>query len=540
VGDNSAWTGSDGKITVWDTETLECFQEIEQPGNVVLSIMHDGKNVWTGGTDQTIRVYAAETGELVKVTPSAHRKIFCFVVASNGKVWSAHEDGTLCVWDPKTFALEKELRSDQSLPVFHMEALGDTIWTCSRDEVIRVWCANEGKQLAAFNAAHTDTVSLILPTWNKMRRIWQLWSASWDGAVCSYDINNALANIPPPQESNPKQPQQQQQQARIVRRPSIMVTPMTVDASRLSLVPMLQNPTTTTTTTASRPSGHRRRNAAANALRHNRRMSCIDDLKESEDMPQQWRTLAQRKSLVPEAPIEALVTAALRSSRSSSPPATLIAWFKSKNIHTCANLSHAPDELWTELERLAGKRILNALSTVLCFVKEPHKQEGPTTTETAEASATATAEAEVVQTEPQTPSPRPTPQQQQPPAQAPPPNRQAPPPLARPSLPPRPKSSPHPPLQPPRPAAAPQQQQQPADADTTPTSLPSLAPSRPPPPVPQRPPYSRTRGYTTTGSVSPPTRPAMRSEKRSSLNSALLGTKSVTASSTMHTQTPPV
>lgn len=73
------------------------MMELMQQENVVMAIEWTGGSVWTGGTDQTIRIYS-QRGVPVTTLSSLHKRIFCFRTVC-GFVWSGHEDGTICVWD---------------------------------------------------------------------------------------------------------------------------------------------------------------------------------------------------------------------------------------------------------------------------------------------------------------------------------------------------------------------------------------------------------------------------------------------------------
>ena len=131
------WSGGDSKIWVWDADTAECLQVIPVPGKMVTCIAQCEETVWTGGSDNKIHVFSSLDGTLLKTLGTKHKKTLDICVSYNDTVWSAHDDGVICVWNSSSFACLKEVCLDTK-DIAGVMPVGKTIWVTSVDSLIRI------------------------------------------------------------------------------------------------------------------------------------------------------------------------------------------------------------------------------------------------------------------------------------------------------------------------------------------------------------------------------------------------------------------
>ena len=81
-GNELAWVK--WELFVWDTETGECVKELEGHTDRVLVVASsaDGKRVFSGSIDKTVRVWDAETGECVKVLEGHTGGVFAVALSA--------------------------------------------------------------------------------------------------------------------------------------------------------------------------------------------------------------------------------------------------------------------------------------------------------------------------------------------------------------------------------------------------------------------------------------------------------------------------
>jgi len=94
------WSGSDdATIRVWDTRAGTESTLIHVREGVV-SMLRVGDQIWAGTRGNSIKVYNADSLELVQTLTGHKGWVNCLAVVGE-HVWSGSADRTLRVWDPK-------------------------------------------------------------------------------------------------------------------------------------------------------------------------------------------------------------------------------------------------------------------------------------------------------------------------------------------------------------------------------------------------------------------------------------------------------
>eukprot|EP00727_Mastigamoeba_balamuthi_P013325 m51a1_g8615 putative domain-containing protein (1106) ;mRNA; f:23490-29594 len=371
VVDRTVWTSSDGVLRVWDPAEARVVQEIQQQrGHIALALRKTGEHVWAGGSDRVIRVYSSRTYALVHEWRTDHRKISAFAVCCD-RVWSAHEDGTLCVWDPHAFVLERELRLPGVCNVFHIETVGSTVWSCTRDGRIHVWDGRTARHLASAAHCHGDAVTALLPIYNARMGRWQVWTASWDTAVCVWNLNQEMVGMRAPASVLPRH----------LRRATAPPTASGPAVTPVKSLPTLQKPCILAASTFLQPRAPPAspRSGAGGQCEHIEKPPSLSPriettrrslaLRTSDQADEEWRhygvTVAE--------PVGNLVMAALLYTRSGAAREPLVEWLQQRGIAVCGDLVEASQEAWAELEAFMGGAIARAFYRVVKHLRPGKK-----------------------------------------------------------------------------------------------------------------------------------------------------------------------
>eukprot|EP00727_Mastigamoeba_balamuthi_P007610 m51a1_g347 putative domain-containing protein (1151) ;mRNA; f:541095-544899 len=154
-------------------------------------------HVWCAGckrgatAEQYIHVWdmTAESGyqRVGKIhTPS---KKTSKVVAVGDAVWSSDEQGQMFVWNARTYECEHSLTPHKN-QVFDLAVLPDQVWSCSWDKTIKIWDAASLQCVGVITGYHTDTVSRLASCVDPASGLINVWSASFDRALCVWYVKS--------------------------------------------------------------------------------------------------------------------------------------------------------------------------------------------------------------------------------------------------------------------------------------------------------------------------------------------------------------
>eukprot|EP00727_Mastigamoeba_balamuthi_P007567 m51a1_g3430 putative domain-containing protein (719) ;mRNA; r:623923-626465 len=388
--DNTVWTSGEGVLRVWSSgceggAKLEVLREIPEPGNVAVALRCTGERVWSGGLDQKLRVYDARTCDKVAEIATGKGRIVGIVVSDNS-VWTAHDQGTVCVWDPSTFERQAELACPSGGLLYHLEAVGDSVWVCTRDGDIHVWGSQARRLIGTLEKFHTDAVSSLMVLWNLRLNRWQVWAASWDSSVSIWDINTSLIRmgLPLMKVASATAPRKNSRAVRRSKKVTAADVPLTM--KKPGIMPLSQYIAESDAVSGS--------SASPVAAVHEKALS--DEVRSV--MPPKQHARGHSKQTVHEndgrehipgvlklseaTPVEQLVAAFLLYSSAKDMGPVIRAWIADKGLKTFGDLKRLPVESWAEMESALGKRLTTTFRRVLRLIpparplpERPHHRE---------------------------------------------------------------------------------------------------------------------------------------------------------------------
>ncbi|KAG6814797.1 hypothetical protein H0H87_007363, partial [Tephrocybe sp. NHM501043] len=155
---------NDQTVCIWDALSGDLVKKLKGHTSSVLSVAFspDGNQVLSGSSDQTVCIWDALTGDLVKELKGHTSYVDSVAFSPDGKkVVSGSGDQTVCIWDALTGDLVKKLK-------------GHTDWVCSvafspdskqvvsgsHDKIVHIWDALTGNLVKELKG-HTDWVRSV-------------------------------------------------------------------------------------------------------------------------------------------------------------------------------------------------------------------------------------------------------------------------------------------------------------------------------------------------------------------------------------------
>ncbi|KAH7142366.1 hypothetical protein DER46DRAFT_581782 [Fusarium sp. MPI-SDFR-AT-0072] len=180
-----ASASSDNTIRIWNAETGECERVLAGHSSYVSSVVfsHDSKKVASGSYDKTIRIWNAETGKCERVLEGHSSQVESVVFSHDSKkLASGSSDKTIRIWNAETGECERVLEGHSSQVesvVFSHDS--KKLASGSSDKTIRIWNAETG-ECERVLAGHSGFVNSVVfshdskkvasASWDKMIRIW--------------------------------------------------------------------------------------------------------------------------------------------------------------------------------------------------------------------------------------------------------------------------------------------------------------------------------------------------------------------------------
>ncbi|KAL5512554.1 hypothetical protein ACEPAG_3207 [Sanghuangporus baumii] len=179
----------DHTIRVWDADSGEVVSgpfegHIDWVRSVAFS--PDGKRVASGSNDRTIRVWDVDSGELVLGPLEGHTdRVQSVAFSPDGKrIASGSSDKTIRVWDADSGKAAADPFEGHTGSVYSVvfSSDGKCIASCSDDQSIRVWDAESGKLVSG----HTGNVLSIMFSPDGKR----IASGSNDKTICVWEADS--------------------------------------------------------------------------------------------------------------------------------------------------------------------------------------------------------------------------------------------------------------------------------------------------------------------------------------------------------------
>lgn len=172
----------DNTIKIWAIETGDLLHTLTDHRGPVrsLAITPDGQTLISGAADATIKIWDLETGELQNTLTDHSRLVRGLAIAPDGKTLaSASWDRTIKIWNLTTGELQNTLMGHTDLVVsVAISPDGSTLVSGSDDDTIKMWDLSTGEELTTLTNHRSDVFSLVFSLDGKT-----FVSASWDQTI---------------------------------------------------------------------------------------------------------------------------------------------------------------------------------------------------------------------------------------------------------------------------------------------------------------------------------------------------------------------
>ena len=178
---------SDKTLRVWDLASGKCVHTLEgHTGRVEnVAITPDGRQVVSGGNDPRLRVWDLESGECLHTLEGHKGSVEAVAITPDGRrIVSGSADNTLRVWDLVSGECLRTLQGHKgSVEAVAITPDGRRVVSGSWDKTLRVWDLASGECLRTLEG-HKDRVTavaispdrryVVSGSWDKTLRVWDL------------------------------------------------------------------------------------------------------------------------------------------------------------------------------------------------------------------------------------------------------------------------------------------------------------------------------------------------------------------------------
>lgn len=104
-----------------------------------VSVSPDNKNILTGSFDQTLKVWKAETGDLLKNLNGNKSSVWSSRYSKDGKyIFAGFRDGSIKVWETSSYSPIKILKGHKET-IRNLDSTRKNLVSCSEDKTIKIW-----------------------------------------------------------------------------------------------------------------------------------------------------------------------------------------------------------------------------------------------------------------------------------------------------------------------------------------------------------------------------------------------------------------
>jgi WD40 repeat protein len=164
--------GEDGAVRLWDVQTGELLRAWEGhgtarkgalvPGGVwSLAFSPDGGVLASGGRDEAVRLWDAQTGELLRALEGDDRLVWCLAFSPGGGALASTYDWAVRLWDPQTGELLRALeRHSAPVKCVAFSPDGGALASGDMGGAVRLWDVQTGELLRAWKG-HDSSVKYL-------------------------------------------------------------------------------------------------------------------------------------------------------------------------------------------------------------------------------------------------------------------------------------------------------------------------------------------------------------------------------------------
>ncbi|MFW6359623.1 MAG: caspase family protein [Chroococcales cyanobacterium] len=150
--------GMDGAVKIWNWQTGQHLLTLNRPspsdlvGSLVswfdssvgaiwsVDISPDGKMIASGGSQQPIILWNAETGSLIRTLTQHSGRVLSVAFSPTGELLaSGGEDNVICIWDVQSGELLNKLQHLGSVESVVFDGNGEVLGSGSADTTVKIW-----------------------------------------------------------------------------------------------------------------------------------------------------------------------------------------------------------------------------------------------------------------------------------------------------------------------------------------------------------------------------------------------------------------
>jgi WD40 repeat protein len=98
--ENTVWVGTDRCILRFSSQTFKPLDSFDAHNRVIHNLISVGNRIWSGSSDQTIKIWDPNTTSCLQTIEGHHTRIFS-LCTDGSCVWSAGWDKTVMLWNAK-------------------------------------------------------------------------------------------------------------------------------------------------------------------------------------------------------------------------------------------------------------------------------------------------------------------------------------------------------------------------------------------------------------------------------------------------------